>query len=131
MKPGQLRLLASGCLLAFACAFAPTGSRAQEPGAAFARVAEIDTVLARGKSTRGDVERLLGKPTGRGAAMLPPEHRAHEIWYYESLRIRNMKGEGQGRLRIEMDQRVLLVFIDDGLFDGYLWFSNAGLVTPR
>ena len=98
---------------------------------AFPDTTRLDAQLKRGASTKTDVERLLGLPSGQGGALLPPQHKTHEIWYYEEQQIKKITGEGRGVLRLDFQQRILLVFFEKGVFDGYIWFSNIGIITEK
>ncbi len=67
-----------------------------------------------GESTSNDVQTTLGTPYGTGRSFLPfqPEHLEMWSYYYE---IGTMSD----------DRRTFLfVYLDDGVFDGYMWFSS-------
>ena len=77
-------------------------------------VSALTQSLEIGKAKEGDLLRILGTPFGEGRAMLPIHGSPREMWsyYYE---------EGT----LEDDRRIFLfVFIDDGTYDGYMWFSS-------
>jgi hypothetical protein len=65
-------------------------------------------MLERGVSTPEDVRRILGEPRGRGEARLAIGHAT--IWFYEY----GEATSGQSHLKH------LMVFLRDGLYDGYL-----------
>lgn len=94
----------------------------------FVRVSLIDTELRRGWSTKKDVEGVLGAPKGFGGAVLPTDPNPCEVWFYEDIELTDFKSEGEGVLRVNLRQQVLLVFFKKGIFDGFMWFSNAGKV---
>jgi len=119
----------AGALLA-GCAPAPVLTTGEFPA-----LARLDTVLQRGRSTRADVERLLGFPAGRGHVLIPIgglEGRGwagRDVWYYEDIEATGMdKARREGSVTViplRVRQQVLLVLFDGPRFDGYLWFSNA------
>ena len=37
----------------------------------------------------------------------------------------NVTSPKPGILRMDVRQQILLVFFEEGVFDGYMWFSNA------
>lgn len=89
----------------------------------------LETQLKRGESTAKDIERLLGKPTGSGAVLLSsigpsPE----ELWFYQDMEMTGIKSSA-GVLQVEFRQQVLVVLVRDGLFDGFMWFSNSDAAT--
>ena len=70
--------------------------------------------LERGTSTKADVLRLLGPPSGGGRSQFPVEDRARDLWcyYYEESTMKDA-------------QRIFLfVYFLEGRFDGYMWFSS-------
>ncbi len=69
-----------------------------------------------GVSTKGDVEALLGRPLGHGAARFAPELARGDLWVYGYVAY-----EG-GLPRIE--EWILLVFFAGDRYDGHLWRSN-------
>jgi hypothetical protein len=93
---------------------------------AFVQVSLIDTELRRGVSTKMDVNRVLGAPKGFGSAVLPTDPNPREVWFYDDIELTDFKSEGEGVLRVNVRQQVLLVFFKKGVFDGFMWFSNAG-----
>ncbi len=78
----------------------------------------LEKDLVRGRSTRVDVERLLGEASGVGSLLVPGKNR-RSIWYYEKFDLVR-----SGR-RFAVNQDVLLVFFEDDRFDGFLWYSDA------
>jgi len=93
---------------------------------AFVQVNLLDTEFRRGVSTKMDVQRVLGAPKGFGSAVLPTDPNPREVWFYDDIELTDFKSEGQGMLRVNVRQQVLLVFFEKGVFDGFMWFSNAG-----
>lgn len=85
--------------------------------------------LVPGKSRSSDVLLTLGEPRGKGAAHLSPELPLRNVWYYEYV-----KASGGGR---SVDLKMLVVFLQGDVYDGYLWFSSieklnsSGTVKPK
>lgn len=101
-------------------------------------VAPLSVELTRGTSSRADVARFLGQPSGTGGSRLPPDWQARDIWFYQSLKVNGIHREIPGTggaltedLRADVTQNILLVFFADDLYDGYMWYSNAGLVEGK
>jgi hypothetical protein len=69
-----------------------------------------------GASAKADVEALLGKPLGHGAARFAPELARRAIWVY------GYAAYDGGLPRIE--KWFLLVFFADDRYDGHLWTAN-------
>ena len=82
-------------------------------------IAAQEQFLKLGQSTRTEVETLLGKPYGKGRAMLPFHSRPAELWVYtyEQARIAGLQLQDANRA-------LLFVYFDADLYDGYIWFSN-------
>jgi hypothetical protein len=83
-------------------------------------IASLETVLVAGKSTKQDVLNTLGQPSGKGREMMPfmPAPRTTWTYYYE---------EGN----LQDDRRIFLfVFLSDGIYDGYMWFSSLPEFKP-
>ncbi len=81
--------------------------------------AALETRLRPGESTPAEVIAALGKPSGEGGVMLPVlDQRARESWtyYFE-------KGHVEGS-DVDTRRTFLFVYFDDGVYDGYLWFSS-------
>ena len=76
---------------------------------------KIDSIkhLTRGQTKMSDVLLTLGEPRGFGSARLSAAMPSREIWFYEFV-----KTEGG-----KTDDRMLLVFFNKGVYDGYLFFS--------
>lgn len=86
--------------------------------------AALETTLRPGESTPAEVIAALGKPSGRGSVMLPVlDKQARESWtyYFEKGHVKAAQG---GRLDVDMRHTFLFVYFDDGIYDGYLWFSS-------
>ncbi|KMP11208.1 hypothetical protein UR09_04005 [Candidatus Nitromaritima sp. SCGC AAA799-A02] len=76
--------------------------------------AALEKSLKIGQSTRMEVETLLGKPYGKGRAMLPFHSQPTAMWtyYYE-------ESDPQDSRRV-----MLFIYFDTDLYDGYMWFSG-------
>jgi hypothetical protein len=92
----------------------------------FPPVGTLEKEIQRGISTKMDVRRLLGAPNGFGSAVFPTDPHAREIWYYDDIEMTDFKSEAGGVLRVNVRQQILLVFFKNGVFDGFMWFSNSG-----
>ena len=72
------------------------------------------TQLTPGQSRSSDVLLTLGEPRGKGAGHLSPDLPLRDVWFYELV-----KSDGR-----TADIKMLLVFMEGGVYDGYLWFSS-------
>ncbi len=126
-------------ILGVASCAPPQTERGMTVGA-FLAVDRLEDELTRGVSTKSDVERLLGKPTGRGAAFMALTDRAvteltragqtgpndkRELWFYDDQTANFLDSAG-GFMRIRLRQQMLMVYFHGDRFDGFMWFSNAG-----
>lgn len=116
-------LLVAAVLLAGCAHKASTG--------AFTQVNRIDDKLKKGKSTKMDAHRVLGAPKGTGKAVLPTDPKPREIWFYDDIELTDYKGEEPGVIRVSVRQQILLLFFEREVFDGYMWFTNAGTADIR
>lgn len=125
------RHLAVALTLGFLLSAAPATAQTVVGTGAFPKAGAIETQLKRGVSTKADVQRLLGVPSGSGGAMLPGygERREqvdpYQIWYYEDIEINDIKSE-KGVMNIRMRQQILAVFFKGEVFHGFFWTSNSG-----
>ena len=115
------------CVMALtACAETPQRVSTAE---AFRDTQLLETQLKKGVSTMEDVKRVLGEPTGSGAVFLPSVQQSpQEIWFYQDIEITDFKAS-QGQFDIKIRQQILVVFVRDRLFDGFMWFSNTDAET--
>jgi hypothetical protein len=94
-----------------------------------ADVALLETNLQRGKSTKVDVEVLLGPAAGSGGAELPGDSRYRSLWYYGNIEVRhNVTSVRSGGDSISVStkgQRLLLIFFDGDVYSGFLWISYS------
>ena len=129
----NIRTLLSRAVILVATTVAAMGAVAQPDltTGAFRNAGAIETTLKRGVSTKADVQRLLGVPNGTGAAAFPTLRReTFEIWYYEDIETTDTKAVG-AVLEIQMLQQIMLVFFNNGVFDGYMWTSNAATAAAK
>lgn len=76
-----------------------------------------------------DVKRVLGEPSGSGVVFLASVQQSpQEIWFYQDIELTDIKAS-QGQLDLKMRQQILVVFVRDRVFDGFMWFSNAEAAT--
>jgi hypothetical protein len=80
----------------------------------------VETDLKRGISTTADVERLLGKPNGTGAILIPQDPRPRLAWLYDRIQM-DIAGTN-----VDLSQDVLLVYFKGDRFDGFMWYSDRG-----
>jgi len=96
----------------------------------------IENNLVRGISTRADVQKLLGIPTGGGGALLPGfgENREvvepYDVWYYEDVNTKNSYII-DGVMTIDMKQQILMIFFKGDKFYGYFWTRNESTLDDR
>jgi len=89
----------------------------------------LETTLRLGESTPAEVIAALGKPSGQGGVMLPIlDKGARKSWTYYFEKGHILAGE-RGQLPsqppgLDMRRTFLFVYFDDGVYDGYLWFSS-------
>lgn len=119
--------LALICVMALAaCAQTPQRFSTAE---AFRDTRLLETQLKKGVSTMEEVRRVLGEPTGSGAVFLASvQPKPQEIWFYQDIELTDIKSS-QGQLDAKIRQQILVVFVRDQLFDGFMWFSNADAAT--
>lgn len=119
--------LALICVMALAaCAETPQRHSTTD---AFRDARLLETQLKKGVSTMEDVKRILGEPTGSGAVFLASvQPGPQEIWFYQDIELTDIKSS-QGQLDLKIRQQILVVFVRDQLFDGFMWFSNADATT--
>ncbi|MBS1218206.1 MAG: hypothetical protein H6R21_1339 [Proteobacteria bacterium] len=96
---------------------------------AFRDTKRLETQLKKGVSTMDDVKRVLGEPSGSGAVFLASVQQSpQEIWFYQDIELTDIKAS-QGQLDLKMRQQILVVFVRNRVFDGFMWFSNAEAAT--
>jgi hypothetical protein len=90
-----------------ACAYMPvrTGTRP--------RIEFVETALEVGETRRGQVLEILGPPDGAGRASLPMHPEPRAVWNYTE----------QDASWERISYRFLLLFFDDEVLSGYLWYT--------
>lgn len=107
-------------LAAFALfAFLAAPASASDP---FVAVMRIDEQLITGESTKDDVLRFLGKPTGAGKARFPPGWESQEVWYYLEEKVTGIHSE-YGYLEADVRVRTILIFFRSDRFSSYMWYG--------
>ena len=81
--------------------------------------AALTSTLQRGVSTAADVREALGEPNGLGGFLYPTDTDPLTVWFYEKIMIDTSSG------KLDLQQDVLLVFLRENIFDGFLWYSDA------
>jgi hypothetical protein len=126
-RPRRRAWLAVGCAVLLAACGAPPPRHATAE--AFRDTRVLESRLQPGVSSMEEVRQLLGEPTGAGAVLLPGLPEApQQIWFYQDIELTDMKAV-QDRLDLQVRQQVLIVFVRDQRFDGFMWFSNAEAAT--
>lgn len=96
---------------------------------AFRNTEILETQLKKGVSSLEDVKRLLGEPTGSGVVFLPGVQQSpQDIWVYQDVELTDMKA-AQGFIELKVRQQILVLFVREGLYDGFMWFSNSEPAT--
>ncbi len=98
---------------------------------AFTQVNRLESDLQRGTSTKMDVRRVLGAPKGMGNAVFHPDPTPRAVWFYDDLEMTDSQSVGGGVLQVWIRQQILLVYFKDEVFDGFMWFSNAGVAGVK
>jgi hypothetical protein len=91
----------------------------------------IETEFRRGVTTREDVRRLLGEPTGSGGAFFPTATKANDVWAYENVEMELVGSTREPTPAIQARQRwdVVLIFFDGNLYTGFMWYTSGGEAT--
>lgn len=107
-----------------------TGCPTKITTGAFVELSRLEAELRRGVSTKMDVQRVLGAPNGFGNAIFPDDPAPLEVWYYEDVEATDIKFEGR-LVHMNMRQEILIILFKKGVFDGFLWTSNAETTKAR
>ncbi|HVN96596.1 MAG TPA: hypothetical protein VMT62_09220 [Syntrophorhabdaceae bacterium] len=77
-------------------------------------ITPLETSLQPGVSTGEDVLKVLGEPFGKGKEKLPLGLKVRTLWsyYYDEDTITDDR------------RKFLFVFLDEDIYDGYMWFSS-------
>jgi hypothetical protein len=84
------------------------------------RINKLETLKV-GGSNKTDVRQSLGEPRGYGAALFSSVPKLSDIWFYEFYVSQGSK----------TSLALLLVFFDEDLYEGHLWFSGTQLIDTR
>lgn len=107
-------LVVTIALLAAACGPPPTLYMGSQP-----RVEGLKQLVSL-KSTTAEVVSALGEPRGYGMMRHTPDQPVRPVLVYEYVQVKG--GE-------QIGMNVLLVYLDEGRYDGHLWFSARELMT--
>ena len=89
----------------------------------------LETTLKRGISTSSDIKAVFGEPNGAGS-LLTPIDPLRDIMFYEKFDIDTSKIKRVGNYtEMDVKQDVLIIFLKDNVYDGFLWFSDK--VKPQ
>ena len=80
----------------------------------------IKHALQPGVSDSAQVTAVLGAPNGTGRAMMPYHDAPRTVWTYYYADGAVDPGSGE----VQENRRYLFVFLDDGIFEGYMWFKS-------
>ena len=116
MRRGQRSALAMVmALTATGCAMVPIRAGTRP------RLDLVETALEVGETRRGLVLEILGPPDGAGRSFLPMHPEPRAVWSYHE----------QDGSWDEISIRSLLLFFDDQVLDGYLWFTIEELAVDN
>lgn len=112
-------------------AFAQQATRTASAAQAFRNVERIESEFRRGVTTRADVRRLLGEPTGAGGSRFPTAKTSQEVWSYEEVQMDIVSMTGEDPIKIQSKQRwkAILIFFEGDRFVGFFWFTSGGEAT--
>lgn len=125
-------LLAAGlALLGWPADAQYSGRTAGGAATAMRNASRIETEFRRGVTTREDVRRLLGEPTGSGGAFFPTATKANDVWAYENVEMELVGSTREPTPAIQARQRwdVVLIFFDGNLYTGFMWYTSGGEAT--
>jgi hypothetical protein len=111
--------------LAATAACSPSASVGHMPA-----VAPLTSELVLGVSTRDDVRRSLGDPSGDGQYLFIADYLPREAWLYHEIKLTDAKAV-HDTVVMNMRHQVLLVFFKGDRYDGYMWYSNAGTAAAK
>lgn len=98
--------------------FSPIGSRGSFPSMGL-----LESRFVRGRTPVREIIGTLGAPHGRGAARLPPDHERADVLFYQKVDAGDTRNEG-GEIVVDYDQRILLVVVVDGVFEGFMGYAH-------
>jgi len=112
-------------MLATSSACSPSASVGHMPS-----VAPLTSELVIGQSTRDDVHRSLGDPSGDGEYLFVADYVPRQAWFYHDIKLTDAKAV-HDTVVMNMRNQVLLVFFKGDRYDGYMWYSNAGTAAAK
>ncbi len=116
---GALRQLASGLMLLLGLALM-TGCATTMSFGSMPRVEQLPT-LKIGISSANEVVSTLGMPRGRGQVRFAADQPGQQVWLYEYT-----QSDGK-KVKLKM----LLVFMEEDVYAGYMWFSSGQLLESK
>ena len=80
----------------------------------------LETNLIAGVSNAEQVEATLGKPFGKGRALMPFHEAPRTVWtyYFEQGSIDLGGGENKDK------RKYLFLFLAEDIYEGYIWFDS-------
>jgi hypothetical protein len=105
--------MANCCLVLIGCGVAVTAGRIPE-------LSRLESQLRPQVSTQDDVIEQLGEPFGTCGIFLPFQNNSGDCLYYY---------REESSLE-DMQRFFLFVMIEDGLYNGYMWFSSFPTNEP-
>ncbi len=90
----------------------------------------IETKLERGVSTTVDVERVLGRPAGRGGYLAMMDGIPRDVWYYHDINTSMIDMKGS-IMRMHTHTQILLVYFAGDRLDGYKWFATSAVSRAK
>lgn len=80
----------------------------------------LESVLVPGVSKAAQIEAILGKPFGKGRALMPFHEEPRTVWtyFFEQGSINLGGGESKDK------RKYLFVYLLEDTFDGYIWFDS-------
>ena len=83
----------------------------------------LESTLIFGQSTYADVKDIFGEPNGPGSIFLPIDNEPRETWAY-NYELSGVDTDKQGKLVLMSIRTYLFIYFDEGIYDGYMWFSS-------
>ena len=90
----------------------------------------IETELQRGISTTADVEKILGRPAGRGGYLAIMDSKPRKVWYYHDINS-SLIDVKDSVMRMHTHTQVLLVYFLNDRFNGYKWFTSSAAARAK
>ena len=80
----------------------------------------LESVLVPGVSKAAQIEATLGKPFGKGRALMPFHEEPRTVWTYFFEKGSLDMGGGES----EDNRKYLFVYLAEDTLDGYIWFDS-------